>query len=381
MMQRVSGRFFDGRSAAHSDAELAIDAAGRLHLVPSNSQPAASIHDVEISSRLGNIPRRFAFPSGAVFETGDHDTVDEWLRAHGVAVGVAHRLERRWRYTLGALVISAAFIVSAAVWGVPWLSSVLAPVIPQAVVTTVGRETLGYLDELVLENSQLSVTRREEVESLFSDLLPVDSRFDYRLAFRRGDLIDANAFALPDGTIVATDELINLARNDQEIAAILLHEIGHVESRHGLELVLSHSGLAAITMLVFGDVNAAGAVIVALPNVLIGSSYSRKLEREADDFALARMGELGIPAARFADALESLQAYYAFDCEARARVGVLPKRCSPPGDHAFDEGASSDDVDARRSDTQSDGEPSWFDYVSTHPAIAERIARIRANAE
>ena len=371
MTPSIAGRLFDGSSAAYVETELTIDAEGRLRAGVPGTEPAPHIREVRVSSRLGSVPRRIVFPSGAVFETGEQDAVDAWLAAHGVAAGVAHKLESRLRYALGAVVVVGAFIAAAGVWGVPWLAGIVAPLIPSGITRTIGSDTLDYLDRLVLEESALRPARRRELESLFAGLVPADSKdFDYRLELRGGGLIQANAFALPNGTIVATDELVNLLRDDEEIAAVLLHEIGHVEHRHGLQIVLSHSGLAALTLLVFGDVNAAGAIVVALPNVLLGSAYSRDLEREADDFALARLAEVEIPAARFADALEGLQAYYERDCEAHARAGVKPpKKCT--------RSTGREDAESAASDDEPGGEAAWLEYVSTHPATAERIARIR----
>jgi Zn-dependent protease with chaperone function len=353
----VKGRYFDGRTAVARPLELAIDDSGRVHTVPEGIEPPVSIRDLRVSSRIGNVPRALTFPSGGSFETSEHDTVDAWLQGHGARRSFAHALESRWRYALGALVVVAAFVVVTATWGIPWVSGLIAPAIPQRIANEIGAGTLDYLDQLVFEESELSAARASELRALFERLVPAGTDTPFRLEFRTGGAIEANAFALPNGVVVATDELIELAANDEEIASVLLHEIGHVVHRHGLRQLINYSGLATLMLLVFGDVNAAGSIVVAMPNVLLASSYSRTLEREADDYALMKMRELGIPTVRFADFMERMEAFY---------------RCERPKD---DDAviACRDDPDAA---AESD-EPTWFHYVSTHPATSERIARFR----
>ncbi len=52
--------------------------------------------------------------------------------------------------------------------------------------------------------------------------------------FRASPIIGANAFALPGGIVIVTDQLMQLAEHDDEILAVLAHEIGHVKHRHVL---------------------------------------------------------------------------------------------------------------------------------------------------
>ena len=73
------------------------------------------------------------------------------------------------------------------------------------------------------------------------------------LAFRRGRDLGANAFALPDGVIVFTDELIGLLESDAEILAVFAHEYGHVVERHSLRQILQDSAIAVLSFLLIGE--------------------------------------------------------------------------------------------------------------------------------
>ena len=63
----------------------------------------------------------------------------------------------------------------------------------------------------------------------------------YQIEFRAMKGQGANAFALPSGTIVISDELVLLAEDDREIVAVLAHECAHVRHRHVLRAVLQNS--------------------------------------------------------------------------------------------------------------------------------------------
>jgi Zn-dependent protease with chaperone function len=127
------------------------------------------------------------------------------------------------------------------------------------------------------------------------------------LVFRRG--AGPNAFALPDGTVVVTDELVELAKNDNEIMSVLAHEIGHVHHRHGLRMALESSTVLLLISTYFGDVTQLTTLSAALPGVYAQAHYSRDLETEADTFALDYLEKSGIPKKHFADIMRSLKKF------------------------------------------------------------------------
>ena len=67
-----------------------------------------------------------------------------------------------------------------------------------------------------------------------------------RLEVRSAPQIGANAFALPSGIIVVTDELVALSEDDDELAAVIAHELGHVHHRHIMRTVIQNSAAALL---------------------------------------------------------------------------------------------------------------------------------------
>jgi predicted Zn-dependent protease len=95
-----------------------------------------------------------------------------------------------------------------------------------------------------------------------------------------------NAFVLPSGKIGVTTGLLNLVRNDDQLAAVLGHEVGHVVARHAAE---RYSSTAATSMVLSGVQSAAGDYAQAAGAIGgLGAQlgvllpFSRRHELEAD---------------------------------------------------------------------------------------------------
>ena len=116
----------------------------------------------------------------------------------------------------------------------------------------------------------------------------------YNLNFRDGGVIGPNAFALPDGTLVLTDQLVRMAGGDTEmVLGVLAHEIGHVEKDHSLRQMYRAAGLAGLIMLITGDIGSGGEEVLTDGAALLALSYSRSAESEADHISVDLMARAG----------------------------------------------------------------------------------------
>ncbi|MRI34940.1 peptidase M48 Ste24p [Endozoicomonas sp. OPT23] len=266
--------------------------------------PAGHFDQLQISPRIGSSARAIRFADGGLLETNDNDGVDLLLRQHQKSRnnGFVHRLESSYR---------TVFLAAAGCLGVLWLlltvvlpysAQKLALNLPDSVATSVGQGTMEVMDELYFQHSELSESDQQRLTKLFDAMaVNADADYPFRLLFRSSEQIGANAFALPDGTVVVTDDFIALAENDQQVQSVLAHEIGHVIHRHSLRRVLQTTGLSIIMILVTGDVVSTANLVALLPGILLESSYSRSMETEADQYALTYMKSNGLPPKHFAD--------------------------------------------------------------------------------
>jgi predicted Zn-dependent protease len=122
------------------------------------------------------------------------------------------------------------------------------------------------------------------------------------------------------------------------LAGVLAHEIGHIEGRHSMNALTRGSLLAVLSATLFGDFS---AVVAAAPALVINMDYSREMESRADQYAVARLRQQGLNPAALADLFDSLE-------EIAPGQASLPRWMQQAGN-----------------------------YLSSHPATAERTAAIR----
>ncbi|MDE2849265.1 MAG: M48 family metallopeptidase [Acidobacteriota bacterium] len=316
-MTAIPCRFFDGRTSAPHEATLTItpDRNVVVTIVGIESQRVHDLTDVRIPSRIADTPRHLLLPDGAVCEVRDNDTLDamraraehEPLPAGRRFERLLHRLDSSWRGAATALVVTAAILYSFTQWGAPLVAGVVVAATPPEVEAVIGANVLTLFDQFnIIEPSELDPNRRNELLAAFTEMKEDTGVADTELRFYSGRRLGANAFALPGGTVVVTDELVELAEHDEEIIAVLAHELGHVEGRHVMRRLAQTSSMLVVWTAFTGDVSVAGLSIFA-PDRLLAQSYSRNFERDADGFAFDYLGQAGIPPTRLGDILRRLE--------------------------------------------------------------------------
>ena len=125
-----------------------------------------------------------------------------------------------------------------------------------------------------------------------NDIKNSNYKFDFHLL---ADPNAVNAFALPGGQCFITETLFNKLGSEDQLAGVLVHEVGHVFHRHGAERMAKTGfiqGLIQSGMLGSGgDRN-----VVQVASVISQYSsmkYGRDQELESDDFGVYLMMESG----------------------------------------------------------------------------------------
>ena len=313
-MIQIRGLYFDGQTSESRDVDLRLWGDGTIEVGTSALGVRWPLDQVRITSRIGNAPRSLFFPDGAKCETHDNDAIDAFLKTHrrdGASRWLSI-LERTPRYVFVALVLSVIVIYATVQFGFPALARHVAFALPASVDEAISERTLRILDQGWLKPSTLSGARqsalREKMLALSTGLAPGHT---LRVKFRAG--LGPNAFALPSGTIVFTDALVNLASDDRELLAVYGHEVGHVRYRHALRNLLQSSATALLVAGVTGDVTSVTGLAATLPTVLLEAGFSRGFEAEADDFAYTFLSERGIARHYFADVLERMTEKFGSD--------------------------------------------------------------------
>ncbi len=317
---QIKGYWYPANSAARYPATLNIQADQFNLVISDQDNLVGKVDTLSVSDRVGNITRKIGLYDQSIFETQANDQIDQLLsnlNHKDKKLHFLHHLETHWRWIATALLLTVVISFSTIYWGLPWASEKLAYSIPKVVSDKVSEGTLDILDKILLEPSELDKQQQASIRQHFEktllsiqtkDHLDISQSANYQLKFRQLDDIP-NALALPSGTIIITDALINMADNQAEIDSVLLHEIGHIESRHGLQQII-HSSIVTIGLaMMIGDATAVEEMLIAAPTLLLQSHYSRKHETEADDYAFEQMVKLNIDPIHFAHLFEKMLAW------------------------------------------------------------------------
>jgi Zn-dependent protease with chaperone function len=151
------------------------------------------------------------------------------------------------------------------------------------------------------------------------------------------DTSTRNAYAFPGGTIVVFTGMLRMLDGQEEWMGLLAHEGAHLHLRHGTRRLVRSSLLGMATAFLTGDMTGAGSVLLDNAGALINLGYGRREEAEADDFALECLRSRGYAASGLAALFRKFLEYHEL--------------------------------------------PGWAAFLSTHPAIRDRLAALEGAGE
>ncbi|HRQ66704.1 MAG TPA: M48 family metallopeptidase [Xanthomonadaceae bacterium] len=318
----VHAIYLDGRSSRQLPITM-VAAGGRLRMQGEGLNRVVPLAALEVSPRLGHTRRILHLPDGAEIHCDDNDAIDDMFPLHNRLQRWVHIMEQCWRVALAALVLSVATGFAFFRWGLPALADGVAQRLPWEVDQVLGTQVEPMLDRLGFSASAVDEETRTALlarfDALREGLVFADS---YRLEFRdwRGE---ANAVALPGGLVIVTDGLVKLLDED-EVVAVMAHELGHQEHRHVLRMVMQGTSVALIASMALGDVSGLAVLGAGVPVFLMNNHYSRDFEREADAFAFDLLRRHGHSPQAFASAMRKIKSRYGDDPRALAYLSSHP---------------------------------------------------------
>jgi predicted Zn-dependent protease len=196
-------------------------------------------------------------------------------------------------------------------WPIPAVSLLAAGLLSACATSPTGRSQIMVFDEAQLDQlgDEAFATMRSELPAADDrgtvayvrcvarrvvDALPADAEQDWEVEVFRDD--SANAFALPGGHIGVHTGMLDVAGTQDQLAAVVAHEVAHVLAGHSNERMstqaLTQAGLAA-TGAVTGASPGVMAALGAGAQVGVLLPYGRAQETEADVMGLELMAEAG----------------------------------------------------------------------------------------
>lgn len=306
MSDELEGLWFDGRASRARPVRVRL-LPGELRVDGPDGSQHWALESVGISPRLASTPRVLRLPDGACIEVADSPLLSQW---GGQPVGAVERIADWLERRRAAILLSAAATVLATAAflhsGVPWLAAKAAGHVPAVVERRASDQVVSLLGRSGVGASTLDPARQQALQAGFRALVAGEPRADgMRLVIVHAPAIGPNAFALPDGRIYLTDELIALTHSNAEVMAVLAHEAGHHVYRHAMRQALESSSVFLLAGALLGDASGS-SLAVSLPAVLLGNGFSRGHEREADDYAFRLLKRRGISPLAFASIMRRL---------------------------------------------------------------------------
>ncbi len=131
-----------------------------------------------------------------------------------------------------------------------------------------------------LEIDSIQSNRLQE----FVDILETNGEFPINIIVAESN--EMNAFAISGGKIIINSYLLKKIESEHQLAAVIGHEISHIEKRHVLKNVSKSLSSALFFSILFGDINGITTILGENAHLFSQLSYSRTLEKEADVYGL-----------------------------------------------------------------------------------------------
>ena len=301
----INALLYDGKSS--KEHEVVIEFTDDKRVLIDAHDINVALSEVVFESRLGNTPRVLSFTNGIRCKSRENDKIDQVLKEFGLSKSKAYKIESSLGLSVGSVVITIAFIWFMLTVGATYTANALASMLPESTLTEVSEISMKQLENNYLHPSKLSKHQKQIILAHFNTLTEGES--GYKLHFRSSPKIGPNAFALPSGDIVLTDQLVDLSQDDEfrDILGVLAHEKGHVVKKHSLRIAIKTGISGVIIGYITGDISILASTI---PTVLINSNYSREFEHEADVYAVQELKKMNISTKYIATLFETLDKKY-----------------------------------------------------------------------
>ncbi len=276
----------------------------------------------------GEIPEVLILPSHLFFEELQKIRPKNGKHFQG-------RASRRRRIIMTLLAALAVVVITGTLylWGIPTMAYVAASYVPIS-----WEEHLGdaVLEHLAPEKMRCTDPSRSQIlDGLTQALLSSVPQNPYQLRIIVVNERIVNAFALPGGTIILFQGLLDRTESPEELAGILAHELQHILLRHATQALLQEASMGLLLAAMTGDTKGVMGFGLEGAKALGAMRYSRQSEEEADAEAVKMLLASGVGTGGMIRFFEKLK-------KGEGKIHDLPT------------------------------------YLSTHPSLDGRIARLKS---
>ncbi|NIQ01871.1 MAG: M48 family metalloprotease [Nitrospinaceae bacterium] len=369
-----TGFYFDGHSANKYSLTVRLTPRELVLVFPDKQTyhwPYSTLH----LSQTGS-----AGPIRLEKKTSDPDRIPESVviedltfmdAAHQVAPGALgsvwnrphQRSLRVWLVVL-MLILIPPFLFVTWKYGIPTLTDAVAERVPVEWEEKLGNNFFKTLFVKPLKEPDRQT--RKALDAISKRLLSSvpDQPYHFRIYVHPSGMV--NALALPGGTIVVFQGLINATNTPEELAGVLAHEFQHVLHRHSTRGIVRQMAAGMLLSIVVGDSNTVLTTILETAGTLDSLRFSRDLESQADSEGMKMILASRVDPRGMVKVFETLK---------REESRHLGKKKKDSKDKNVPE-KKPDEKDS----AEEGGLPEWMKYLSTHPAGKDRVALLKEMA-
>ena len=198
---------------------------------------------------------------------------------------------------------------------------------------SVGAVLVGKYHPYRRENATLYLNVLGQTLAQASDLPETFGGYHFSIL----DSGEINAFAAPGGLIFVTRGMLRCCKHEDAVAAVLAHEIGHVQYKHGLQAIKKSRITEALTTIALESGKSLGGESLAqltqvfedsltdITTTLVNNGYSRAFESKADEAAITILKRVGYNPNGLVEMLEVMDQRLAPGGPGFARTHPAPK--------------------------------------------------------
>jgi len=289
--------YFDGKSSKTHKATLSVNSlAFMVSYIDENNKSVVVSWEISNIKKAGIYTKDFiSFTYGDSFpfqriESADKNFIDyinnnDQKNLNNSLDVMLHKSKKRslvfLLLTLIALGVATYFYI------IPTVATGFATTLTEKNVIDFGDYVFRVLST-ELEINEDATKRLQE----FADEMTIKCSFPLKLYVVQSE--EMNAFAVSGGKIVIFSSLLEKIETEAQLAALIGHEVSHIENRHALKGIARDLSGAIFVSVLFGDINGATAVLIDNAHMFKQLSYTRSLEKEADIFGLDIMRESNV---------------------------------------------------------------------------------------
>ena len=374
-----SGTFYDGKSANKYPVKLRLTAQQLELNFPDGHQIQWPYTALQLSRTNSTGPVRLERP------TSNPDIIPEAIviedprflhEAQRVAPGALgnvwnqpHKRSLRYMLVILALVVLPPLIFAIWVYAIPAMTDAVADRIPTDWEEKMGKDYFKTLFRDSIKEPDPQV--RKALDTISKRLLTAvpDQPYHFKIHVHPSKMV--NAMALPGGTIVVFQGLINATETPEELAGVLAHEFQHVLKRHSTRNIVRSEAINLFGLIISGNSDSMTNVILQAGSVLEHLRYSRQLESQADAEGMKMMLATHVDPKGMIRVFEKLE-------EEQHRQLEKMKKNKKTADSGKKDSAKKKDSNKKQKETKGSDEedatlPEWTKYLSTHPEGNDRV--------